>query len=107
MVCETQLIITIDDFSWILNNAGGQADVILLDFQKLHKLKYVPHHRLCEKLLRENHLASLYTFSCKEDLQDLKSYKEDHVSSCNMAFPGYCSYIAICPFSHKIIHILA
>ena len=31
--CETQLIIT-DDFAQILNNSGGQADVILLDFSK-------------------------------------------------------------------------
>ena len=32
--CETQLIITIDDFAQILNSIGGQADVILLDFSK-------------------------------------------------------------------------
>ena len=46
--CETQLIITIDDFAQIINNTGGQADVILLDFSKA--FDKVPHNRLCEKL---------------------------------------------------------
>ena len=46
--CETQLIITTDDFAQILNNSGGQADVILLDFFKA--FEKVLHIWLCEKL---------------------------------------------------------
>ena len=40
-LCETQLIMTIDEFAQILNIPSGQADVILLDFSKA--FDKVPH----------------------------------------------------------------
>ena len=40
--CEIQLIIAIDDFAQIINNTGGQADVISLDFSKA--FDKVPHN---------------------------------------------------------------
>ena len=45
--CESQLIVTIDEFAKCLDS-GGQIDAIALDFSKA--FDKVPHERLCSKL---------------------------------------------------------
>ena len=45
--CESQLILTVNDFAETLNN-GEQSDVIFLDFSK--EFDKVSHHHLFHKL---------------------------------------------------------
>ena len=57
--CETQLALTIDDFTQILNNKG-QVDVIITDFNKAFNC--VPHERLLAKLSHAGINGSLHTW---------------------------------------------
>ena len=45
--CDTQLIITVNDFAECLSK-GGQCNVLALDFSKV--FDKVPHARLCQNL---------------------------------------------------------
>ena len=57
--CETQLALTIDDLTRILN-VKGQADVIIMDFSKAFDT--VPHERLLAKLYHAGIHGSLHSW---------------------------------------------
>ena len=61
--CETQLLLTVDDFANNLNQ-GGQTDSVLLDFSKA--FDKVDHQKLCHKLdhygIRGRHLIWIQSF---------------------------------------------
>ena len=77
--CDTQLIITVNDFADCLNK-GGQCDVLALDFSKA--FDKVPHARLYQKLshygVRGSILSWLKAFLTDRSqyviLNNMKSY---------------------------------
>ena len=87
--CETQLLLTVDDFAKVLNQ-GGQVDSVLLDFSKA--FDKVDHAKLCHKLehygIRGRHLIWIISFLSNRTQQVIvngksssslcQSYQESH-----------------------------